>query len=343
MIFLHCGWPKTGTTSLQSALVRNQGRLAAAGAVYPERWRRSNGDHWFEGMLEAYRQSSDPGPELKRFLGAMDGESIILSSENLTVWTLGQRKPDAFMRFIADLGKVTPVRCVWTLRRADEMAHSLYRQMSFEGANRFPPDFLDRLDLREVFENMRKIEAAVNGDVIYLRYEPDGRHNANLLRACDLSEEIVGAIERELDDDPRLNPSVTQKGLASVLGIEQISARAGVTLELKALRRAIREGFEFDNDSACTIAGSKSRRALHERTLDAARALGFDPYVRFFGDETVSDAAQPVSLDPAILTEADIAKLIAYLHSTQSAEHHVSVPSVRSYPKSRMADATGSR
>lgn len=39
MLYLHCGWPRTGTTSLQAALFEHKDELAAGGTVYPDRWR----------------------------------------------------------------------------------------------------------------------------------------------------------------------------------------------------------------------------------------------------------------------------------------------------------------
>lgn len=316
MIYLHCGWPKTGTTSLQVALVAHQDRLAEAGISYPEEWRVRAGAHRFAGLLADLQASAAPPQELERFLDSRAGRHTVLSSENLSVWML-QGRIETLLRFLAALREVAPVRCVWTLRRADELLHSVFRQMTFVGRKQPGGAFLGRMGMGELFDGMLTVEEEVD-EVTYVKYDSAGRHNAELLRAFDLPPDVVAAIEDRLGAGARLNPSVTEKVLTAVVHADRLSERAGVSLGPDELRDAFRSGFRFDDDRECMLASHEERRCKHERALMAAEARGFAQYLRFFAGEEVEDRSPVARLDPDAITERDLDRLVAYVRQPVS-------------------------
>ena len=315
MIYLHCGWPKTGTTSLQAALVANHEVLGAAGFLYPEDWRRPNGEHRFSDLLGELRKPGASPPGLGRFLDEHAGRDIVFSSENLTVWTVVDETAP-LLSLLARLREAAPVKCIWTLRRADEMLHSQCRHSSL--FSRTPPreGYVRETDIGAVFAGMQRVEAAVEGNVDYVKYDRGGRHNAELLRAFDFPPDVRGRIEAELTSTPRLNAGVTQKGLAAILNAERLSARIGATLDASAVSAAVRDGLRFDDDRACVVSDFEERRAKHEQVLLAARECGLEPYVDFFQDEEVEDRSPAVDLGHEVLSDEDLSRLASHLRQS---------------------------
>lgn len=311
MIYLHCGWPKTGTTSLQAALVAWEDRLAEAGVLYPREWRVRAGAHRFVEVLAPLAESGEPPEELRAFLAANADRDVLFSSENLSVWALGGRI-ETLLSFLGVLRAAAPVRCVWTLRRADEMLHSVFRQMTFVKGRAPEGAFLGDLALGDLFAGMRRVEEAVE-EVAYVKYASAGGHNAELLAAFGLPVGLAAPIERELRAGQRLNPSASEKAMAAVLHADRLSERAGVELDPAAIRDAFRDGFRFDGDRACVLAGQGERREKHERVLAVARQRGFEPYLRFFEDERVDDPTPAAELGPGTITDEDLSRLVACL------------------------------
>jgi hypothetical protein len=309
MIYLHCGWPKTGTTSLQAALVKQEDRLEEAGVYYPREWRVRAGAHRFVEVLTALQEPGGPVEELERFMVGHANQDILFSSENLSVWALGG-KIETFLRFLAVLREVGPIRCIWTLRRADEMLHSVFRQMTFVKGKAPDGPFLGELELGDLFAGMRVVEETVD-EVTYVKYDPAGAHNAELLAAFDLSADLAVPIERELRSGARLNPSASEKAMAAVLNADRLSARTGVELDPDRMRDAFRSGFRFERDRACVLAGYEERQEKHERVLARARAREFTPYLRFFEHEEVGDRSPASRLDPEMITDEDLSGLVA--------------------------------
>ena len=182
MIYLHCGLPKTGTCSLQAALVEHQDELAEGGILYPEKWRREvDGSHNdLDGVLSASRQSQAPIAEFKRFLRLHADRDVLLSSESLFLWTTTDEGRDLLLRLLMVAEEVAPVRCIWTLRRLDEVACSWYRQIMLAGIKTAPAArFLG--GLKPSPAGLQHIEEAI-GEVKYVKYDVAGYHNAELLR-----------------------------------------------------------------------------------------------------------------------------------------------------------------
>jgi hypothetical protein len=128
MIYLHCGWPKTGTTSLQAAIVKHQRGLADTGIAYPDDWRPDGADahYGLAEVLRAARRGDAGFGMFEEWLCEYSGDDVVLSSEGLTNWLLKEEKFEVLLQFVRAAQSVAPVRCVWTLRRFDAMVHSAF-------------------------------------------------------------------------------------------------------------------------------------------------------------------------------------------------------------------------
>jgi hypothetical protein len=316
MLYLHCGWPRTSTSSLQAALFEYRHSLAASGVVYPDRW-RTEGDlthHGLAELLKATRESPAALDDFKRFIAEQEGEDILLSAEVLTYWLRSEERLSALVGLLAAAQEVTPTRCIWTLRRLDDALSSLYlRQLSMGAANRLPAPAelfagVDRLD--GLFAGMQRVESAVGGEAAYVRYDPAGTHNAELLAAFEIHGQLKEQIVEALAGAPRLNVSPTHKEAVTLLHLDALSARTGAELKEAAVRNVLgRRDFAFETDWPCEVVDRNVSRALHKRALAAARRVGFTPYVDYFSSAEL-DAPSSPALAPEILTDADLKRLL---------------------------------
>lgn len=324
MVYLHCGWPKTGTTSLQAALVAGQEQLAAAGLLYPERWRRdSDGSHNdLPNLLQAHLDRGCGFDELCDLLSSQDG-NVLFSSESLTLWVLlGEHRYRCMLEFLAAMQEVMPVRCIWTLRRFDEVLHSIFRQMSMRKGLGEPKmaSLLDHFRIEDACDRMRGLESLAVDGAVYVRYEPTGGHNAALLRSFDVPEEVVASVCSEIDAAPRLNPTPSWKQIVAAENIGAIAARSGVELDRDAVCHAFEhDGFRFQHDGPCVLFGPELRRGLHERMLASARDCGVVPYDQFFGDENLAECPPATRLEADVLTDEDVRQLVTHLQHAPGA------------------------
>lgn len=320
MIYLHCGWPKTGTTSLQASLLTNRALLAKAGIVYPDRWHRMAdcSHNELEDFVKGSAGSDEDFDDVKGFLRTHPGEDTLLSSESLTVCVLREDATyESLLRLIGAAQEVSPVRCIWTLRRFDHVIQSFCQEAISRG--RDPASLTEwlmkNLQLGEMFPRMLGIEDRVAADAGYLKYDSSGVHNMELLRAVGTPPELasqLGAGARR-----RLNVSRSHKELVALAHLEAISARMGIEVDRDALLRAFdEEGFRFEDDGDCDVLGPGMRHDLHEEMLRSARDCGFEPYLRFFGDEPFVDPQPASSIDPDVLGEADLSSLRTHLLPT---------------------------
>lgn len=317
MLYLHCGWPRTSTSSLQAVLFEHTDRLADAGVVYPDRWRvRGNPTHHgMAELLKASQESESALDDFKRFLAGHAGEDVLLSAEVLTYWLRSSEKLEALQRLLAAAQEVMPTRCVWTLRRIDDFIGSMYlRQVTLRPPAHLPPptEFFENVGRPDrLFEGVCGVGEVV-GEVAYVKYEAGGAHNGALLRAFDLPEPLQTEIRERLEQGPRLNAGLSHKGAVAMLNLDVLSARAGVDLDRAALRAAFFRGdFRFEGDRPCELVGVGVKRALHERGLAAARQAGLTPYIEFFEADEIRGSA-PVVLGPEILTDEDLRRLVAH-------------------------------
>lgn len=319
MLYLHCGWPKTGTKSVQAPLFQRRDSLAASGVVYPDKWRRQlvpqlvDGSHnGFVDLLTAFEGSPSAIDELRGFLGAHADEDVLISSELITMWLRQPANHEVARRFFAAVGETMPVTCVWTLRRFDDFAHSLYLQMISMGIRLpAPVEFIGNVSPKGLFAGMGLVEECVD-DVAYVKYRSDGRHNAELLRAFGIPVPVGRAIEREAIGGPRLNRSLSHKQAVALLNVEALSARSGVALDKEVLREIFNTGgFEFEGDGPCELVDDRVRRGSRERALECAVETGLESYLRFFGGQEGIGEPSPAfaGTGPELLDDEDLNRL----------------------------------
>jgi hypothetical protein len=321
MLYVHCGWPHTGTTSFQAAMFARRERFVGAGIVYPDRWQRKNAHH---GILELCEPSTATRAAVKGFqeyLEANRDRTVLISSEQLTAGLKGvppAERRGSLLRLLAVARQVTPVTCLWTLRRLDDLVVALYNSAFMTKRSADPP--LDRAQWAAAprfsswparFAGMREVEDVLGGAMIYARYDAEGAHYDELLRAAGMPDSLRREILKELRDGARLNARVTQKAAATLLHLHAISRRAGIEIPRTAVLKAWFGGeLRFAEDSPCELVDPEVRRVAHEEALKACRAVRFDPYLEFFEQAEPSPAAS-TPLNPEILNEADLERLVA--------------------------------
>lgn len=317
MLYLHCGWQRTGTSSLQAALCQHQEELRAAGLVYPDRWRPLGSDA-HHGIVEALDPSASGEAALesfKAYLRSNAESAVLISCEGLSNWLPAGRK-GSLLKLVLAAQEVTPVTCLWTLRSVDALLTSLYLHRMVTARPLPPPaDFFREFAgwLGEGVVTMCELAGAVGGSVAYSRYDSGGAHYEEILSSVGAPAALRAEIAAGLQGGPRANVSLGQKGAALLLHTEAIEERAGAPLPRPALCAALRAGeLRFVGDAPCELVGPGLRALVHETVLSASRDAGFAPYVEFFGDHEV-DSTLATPFDPDVLTGDDLDALRAWL------------------------------
>jgi hypothetical protein len=142
---LHCGLHKTGTTTIQHALQRDRGALAAQGVFYPDPK---------EGVSHNSFFRPERAHELQEALGAFlqtGLEHLLLSAEDLATHFLYPRRAGAIRNTFA---KLFDIEIVIYLRRQDRLKESVFSEIvkrgstgSIEQDTHYALDFLARLDV----------------------------------------------------------------------------------------------------------------------------------------------------------------------------------------------------
>ena len=328
MLFMHCGWVRTGTTSLQAALVAHQGELSTAGIVYPDRWRRDGNDN-HHGIVELLESSpGEAKAELRRFqheLGSLAGGTVLVSCEDLTYWAVDGKRATLLGVLAAARGTM-PVTCIWTLRNVVETVKSLYhRQMLIQRPVPPPPTevigrLLARPDWPEaMFAGLYRLESAVD-DTVYLNYTCHGSHSRELLRIVGVTPPLSTSIDRWLNKKPPLNARLSHKAAVTILHRDKVSARAGFEMTKTDLADLFYRGeFKFEDDRRCDLFDYQEAMDLHEKALSAARDCGFLPYLQFFENDEPEIPGQ-ADIDPDVLTDEDLDRLVACLQHAQVAD-----------------------
>jgi hypothetical protein len=322
MLYLHGGWPRTGTSSLQTVLAAYKEELTADGLVYPEEWRDSAAvaHHGLYDLLESSLQSKFALDGFRTHLDTLRDGRVLLSAEGLANWLLTPERLGGLIRLSRLTQGVMPTTFVWTLRRFDDAFASLYLYGLAMGVT-LPPltendYYVDRLDnpfnarcAGELFDAMRELGKVCSG-AVYVMYDSGGLHNQKLLRAFGISDPLTVRLLRQLDAGPRRNVRLSHKQVIVLLNLDALSERTAVELDGALLRKAFRRGeVRFVDDRPCELLSLSTRECLHEAALAAAREVGFAPYMEFFGSATV-EGGESIALDPDALTDEDLEKIV---------------------------------
>ena len=187
-VCLHVGLPKTGTTTLQRALLSNADVLARAGLIYPESGLQGIGHHTFAPAMVGDRPTFD-------WIERIDGETLLddlateissSPSQTRTVLLSSEalgRVPDAAKQVfdgLAERLKPFQRRVVIYLRRQDHYLESHFNQVLKTGARRLTDAELDAITLAD-------LDPLLDYDALITRYE----------RFLAPSEIVVCPFERE--------------------------------------------------------------------------------------------------------------------------------------------------
>jgi hypothetical protein len=282
MLYIHGGWPKTGTTSLQAALVRQRGALTAAGIVYPDWWMDGASHNGLAHMLHDADRLDAALADFDRFLAAQDGSDVLFSSESLFFFLKEERTQRPLLRLLETAARRAPVKVAWTVRRVDDLLRSLYGHLTIAGVDLTPPETLaEEFRPEPLLAGLRAVEAVA--EVGYVEYDAGG-HETELLAELGVPADAAAAIEEDLRANPRLNVGLSEKQAAVVLAPEARAKWADGMADKSTLLKAFRRGeLQFEDDRHWELIGEGPGRRLHEKMLRASLESGFEPYPRFFG------------------------------------------------------------
>jgi hypothetical protein len=321
MLYLHCGWPRTGTTSFQYALGTSRAELLEAGIAYPSEWETdgSLGHHGLVPLLVPGDDQQQGLEELDAKLEAYEG-SVLLSTEGVT----NRVRPGlpGLSRFLETVGHGRDLTCLWTLRRIDEFYASMHlHQALINGAFRSPKDFfLKRYHNRwiEIFARGAAELERATARALYTRYDAAGKHHEELLEGAGVPEPVRSQIVDRIRTAGRRGATVTHKTAVVINHRKLFSERAGLEITENGLYRLLRDGrLRFENDAKIDLVGGELRSLVHQQALDVCRECGFEPYPRFFEADEI-EASPPRSLDPDVITEDDIHGLVTALEEART-------------------------
>ena len=317
MLYLHGGWPRTGTLSLQTALSEHREQLAAERLVFPERWKGEGtpAHHGLYQLLAAGLEPGDPLADLKGFLTAHADRNVLLSAEGIAIWLFSRRGQSAVLSFISAAREAMPVKCVWTLRRFDETLRSAYLFKLARGADLDDPSlYFENMCSRavSVFPGMGTVEEAVAGEVTYVKYDRSGVHQSSLVDAFDLPDSLSAKIGDHLRTSSRRNVSLSHKAATTLANVDALAEKVGADFDRHALQRAFLQGeLVFEEDWRCELVDTEVKRRTHEKAVAAARRAGVTLYVDFYGDDEIA-ASGPAGLDIEVLTDEDLERLVSH-------------------------------
>jgi hypothetical protein len=156
-LFLHVGFHKTGTTSLQDILNRNRAELLQQGLLYPKT-RKFRAQHEFAwsagqrgwGWKQFGGSQAGPGPAKRMYrLLRSAKEDVIISSEFLS-----ELKPDQIKRLLSAIGN-RELKVIFTVRPVAKILPSAYQQEIKNGSKLTFDSWLKRV-LEPEKENRNK-------------------------------------------------------------------------------------------------------------------------------------------------------------------------------------------
>jgi hypothetical protein len=146
-LFLHVGFHKTGTTSLQDALNRNRKELQSQGIIYPKT-RKFRAQHEFAwsvgqrgwGWKQFGGSQAGPGPARRMFrLIRSSKQNLIISSEFLS-----ELMPPKIQKLVSSIGD-KDLRVIFTVRPVAKILPSAYQQEVKNGSKLTYDKWLDRV------------------------------------------------------------------------------------------------------------------------------------------------------------------------------------------------------
>ncbi|MEM7441306.1 MAG: hypothetical protein AAF393_17065 [Pseudomonadota bacterium] len=226
-IVWHLGFQKTGTTSFQSLMRRNEEVLSSYCTVFPKQ-------HWTEDLLVAgtsYWQH--PGRATKRALKAAaqdirrdvqnQGQTFgVVSDENIIGLELYDNSGSVFdmaaavMPVLEDAIKPAKSVFVFYTRDWDALMKSAYNQAVKQMRNRYDFDeFIKRASFKRAWGPHRKrLAGAVNGEVVFRDLTADGEAGwpmgGYILTRAGVPPKVLTQLEPPIGTNESLPPSALE-------------------------------------------------------------------------------------------------------------------------------------
>jgi cytidylate kinase len=122
-IYIHVGMSKTGTTSIQQMLAKNEDLLSQSGILFPK-WARKNGiGHHSLAAYIKQGKDEDDALKLKAEVGSSKHQKVIVSSE------LFERMSEDKWRALGQFFSPYRVKIIIYLRRQDDAIISMYNDL----------------------------------------------------------------------------------------------------------------------------------------------------------------------------------------------------------------------
>jgi hypothetical protein len=319
MLYLHCGWPRTGTSSFQEALSSRAEELANAGITYPASWRRRGQNQLgsaHHGLTDLLGAGEDEAELLTRFqddLRSWHGD-VLLSSEAISNWVVPWLS-HALVRMLDAARAVTELTMLWTLRRMDDFLASMYLHQVLLGRAGSPEEFYEHRFSVGWIEGFIEGSAEIDGlpelESVYTKYDRGGAYCADLLKGIGVGWRLRRRIMRSIRSGPRTGGRLTQKGAIALIHLDEISRRSGIEIDRRLLVSGLHRGeLTFSDDSELEIVSGELSREVRETALGASRRHGFAPYADFFAADVVTGSASPSPLDVDLLTPEDDERVV---------------------------------
>lgn len=257
-LHFHIGLHKTGTTYLQTGLVRNRAALAARGVHLVDKPTSYPGDHALWLLLRREGPIAFAGT-LAAAAAAKDARAMMVSSEQ---FGLHLRDPEAARSLAAALAPAFRTRVYIWLRRQDTLRESVYSQSVKRVA---VGGIRDKLWYGYDFDAwLRTIEDAFGRDALTVRLYHDRRRDDVLSEFLALA----GIDLPDLDRPQEVNVSPSRRETLFMAGVSKASvARAATIMRCVQADRCIAD------DGLRTLLSPAERRDFLAGHLEGNRRL----------------------------------------------------------------------
>ena len=313
MFTLHIGMPKTGTTTIQFLLSKNEQALSEMGIIYPKQWR--DDEEIAHHLLGLRMLDSSPTvvsemiSEVIDFVSRNRNSKIIISTESLTN-ILNWEKVDNLVELLLKVESLMPVNLVIFLRRIDDFLESMYLQEVKVGeCNDTIEEYISKREnwVKEFFETLSYLQLRrVVKHIKYIPYKKDKDFLPIMLKAMGVPENT----NLYKDNYLYLNKKLGLKAQTVLFFLPQIETKIGKQINRRQLIRALNEGVISFTEDIYTyrIMPSLWAKFYHELSLRLALEMRiFEYYECFKGDSISNYKHRELSLD--YLTEEDLIKI----------------------------------
>jgi hypothetical protein len=281
--------------------------LAAAGLLYPTRWKAGDGlaHHPLMSAIVGEAPHTPLGEELLDWMET-EPKDVLISSE-AALYGFGRDRRDLLLGFLRSAGAMRAVAAAVAIRRIDRYCESVYAQEA-RAVDSMPglAEYSDRVlhSLVQWFETLALMADLLGaGRCRIVKFRKDQAYFEELLDA-------LGATPQRLAKGrvpPVSNETFTWKGQIALSHTRRLSEELGYNVRRNRLWRVIRFRLaRLPGDrTSYSLLGSGRAGSIAEAALEIARASGFAPYLAFFGNDGPDPLEEAAPLDYDVLTGED--------------------------------------